>query len=467
MKIRTAVSFLMLFLSSLCIQVPVSSSVSVSDSTANADYLLTESNKEDELQATLQYLNPEHITVKNIIHEIGRTETETPSKAEQQKIQDNTPSTVQKTTKNATYQESTLGSAPLWPRQWNMQKLITDAHRISNDKLHDIKIGVIDSGISSHYLRMLGSKVRYIENFVPKGGFNQMENDETGDKRDVEDRKGHGTSVTSLILGTDQMQGIAPDVQVDEYRVFSRKGCSPTWVLQALVKAVENGDDIINMSLGRYGIINGGYGNSNINDFSEYEAWTRAVEYAKQKGSLVVVASGNEGLNLDNSQEIVDYINRKNPQLMAHGEGKSLPGSIPGVIQVGATGADGQRAEFSCYSSNTIYAPGGDIRKTGLRYPNMNLVPHEWIMTFGGRNNQDYSYGIGTSFAAPEVSGMLAHLIVQNQSYKQPEKTKDSLSKILQINNGLAHLTLDNILKLKVLNISQDQKPLWCQQQVS
>ena len=443
-------------------QIVSATSVSESDNQQKLDsnFVVTKDNTKEQFQKTIDYLKEQKIEVKQAIPEIGWIETAKTTAQEQNKIEDNTPSIVKEPTKNDTYKTSSLREQDkmFWNEQWNMQKLASKDTKINNGQLNKLTIGIIDSGLNQGYRNMLKDKIRYTENFVPTGGFANQDGDEYGNPNDIEDRKGHGTSVTSLILGTNYMAGIAPDVKVDEYRVFSRKGSNPTWVLKALVKAADNGDDIINMSLGRYGIITGGYGNSNQNDSAEFEAWTRAVEYAKKKGSVVVVAAGNESLNLDNSQEIVDYINKEHPGLNAHGEGKSLPGSIPGIIQVAATGASGKRADFSCYSKDSIYAPGGDTSKTGLENPNINLVPSEWIMTYGGHHDRDYHYSVGTSFSAPEVSGMLAHLVADNNLEKQPDQIKQKLSETLvKDQQGLNNVTLDSILNHSKLSKDQGQ----------
>src|SRR5699024_10700529 len=115
----------------------------------------------------------------------------------------------------------------------------------------------------------------------------------------------------------------------------------------------------------------GGYLNGRANnDMPEYQAWIRAVQYAKQHGSTVVVAAGNENINLNDPQAMTAYINKNNPQLHAVGQGVSLPASVPGIVQVAATGNQGERAEYSCYSKDSVYAPGGDSNRTGINNPN-------------------------------------------------------------------------------------------------
>lgn len=419
-------------------------------------FMLAKSDDRKTVDNTVNYIKSQGIKVKTVVPEIGWIETDRTNQQQEKDIEKHTDADVQTPEKKAndSYTPTDIPSSSIdptnkyfWNTQWNMHMLTKNPQNFVNDTQSHVHIGIIDSGITSDYRNELGSKIRYAENFVPQGGYNNQDTDEYGNINDVEDRIGHGTSVTSLIEGTGEMTGVNSNATVDEYRVFSKKGCNPSWVLQALVKAADNGDDVINMSLGRYGIITGGYfGQEGNNDNPEYQAWIRAVQYAKQHGSTVVVAAGNESLNLDNSQSVTDYINKKNPQVEAQGKGVSLPGSVPGIVQVAATGNQGERAEYSCYSSNSVYAPGGDSNRTGISNPIRRYIPTDWLLTYGGHPGR-YSYGIGTSFAAPEVTGMIAHEISKNNLYGQPDTVQSKLRSSLDINShGLPSVSLDKLI---------------------
>lgn len=432
-------------------------------------FVLTKNNDSRTVDQTVKYIKDQGITVKSVVPEIGWIETDRTTQTQQKKIEKNTDADVQTpdTKSNDSYEPTSMPSLTenpvnkyLWNRQWNMHMMTKDPMNYVNDSNSHVKIGIIDSGITGDYRNALGDKIHSAESFVPQGGFNGQDYDESGNPNDTEDRIGHGTSVTSLIMGTDQMVGVNPNATIDEYRVFSKKGCNPSWVLKALIKAVDNGDDVINMSLGRYGIISGGYfGQAGNNDSPEYQAWIRAVQYAKQHGSTVVVAAGNEGLNLDDPQAITDYINKKNPQVNAQGQGVSLPASVPGVIQVAATGNQGERAEYSCYSTRSVYAPGGDSNRTGINNPIEKYIPTDWVLTYGGHPGQ-YSFGIGTSFSAPEVTGMIAHEISKDNLYGNPTEVQTKLQKSLETNShGLPCVILDNLInKSPVASSSSSQK---------
>jgi subtilisin family serine protease len=119
---------------------------------------------------------------------------------------------------------------------------------------------------------------------------------------------------------------------------------------------------------------------------------------AYRKGTLPVVAAGNDGANLDTG-----------------GSKLALPAQVPGSFAVSATGPIGfdpetgtfnepphRPASYTNYGLSVvdIAAPGGSVAKGATRF---DLVPS----TFPGR---DYGLSAGTSFAAPQVSGTVALL---------------------------------------------------------
>ncbi|WP_158584190.1 S8 family peptidase [Salinibius halmophilus] len=121
--------------------------------------------------------------------------------------------------------------------------------------------------------------------------------------------------------------------------------------------------DIINMSLG------GG---------SDSQIYRQAVAAARERGVIVIAAAGNDG----------DF--RKN-----------YPGSTPGVVGVGATGRDQQRAYYSNYNSEVdVSAPGGNRRSDSMI---LSLVAQN-----DARRTPAYDYYQGTSMATPHVAGVVA-----------------------------------------------------------
>lgn len=102
------------------------------------------------------------------------------------------------------------------------------------------------------------------------------------------------------------------------------------------------------------------------NDVADFLAYKRAVEYVTKKGSLVVVAAGNESLNGTNKKEVMNYLNQEyaGDGLYFVGAGFEVPGSTAGVVTVSATGPKDVLANYSNYGPGfiDIAAVGGDAR---------------------------------------------------------------------------------------------------------
>ena len=151
-----------------------------------------------------------------------------------------------------------------------------------------IKIAIIDTGVDSEHPDL---NERII------GGYDFINNDYI-----AEDTNGHGTAVAGIIAANGKLKGVAPEAKILAYRVSDTgNSVSSDLIVQAIHKSVEDGADIINLSLG----VN--RTNNKIED---------AINDAIKKGVLVVVAAGNSG-----------------PELGSIGS----PGRDPHAITVGAT----------------------------------------------------------------------------------------------------------------------------------
>jgi Subtilase family len=121
----------------------------------------------------------------------------------------------------------------------------------------------------------------------------------------------HGTSVASLVGGQDpQAPGVAPGARILDIRVANPEGYTVSSVLaEGIIEAADRGAQVINVSFG-------GNGDSQI--------VRQAVDYAVQRGAVVVAAAGNEAY---------DQI--------------AFPAAYESVISVGSADANGQQAYFS------------------------------------------------------------------------------------------------------------------------
>jgi len=244
---------------------------------------------------------------------------------------------------------------PLWSKQWNLRKIGAPAGwRVGGGD--GVVVAVIDTGVTrvadladTHHLK--GASM------VP------------GSKGAADDN-GHGTHVAGTIAQSTNngvgVAGIAPEATILPIKVLSASGMGTNgWVAAGIDAAVDQGADIINMSLG-------GASSSVV---------AVAVEKAQKAGVLVVAAAGNTGRR-----------------------GVGSPASLPGVIAVSATGPDDELAPYSSYGPEVaIAAPGGNKLKSDGGILQDTVDP-------GSPDGHAYKSFQGTSMATPHVAGAAAVL---------------------------------------------------------
>jgi len=134
-----------------------------------------------------------------------------------------------------------------------------------------IKIAVIDTGVDFNHPDLFG----WIDGKVI-GGYNFIHEGEP-----PLDKNGHGTQVAGVIAADGQVKGVAPKAKILAYKVSEDgEGVSSELIIKAINKAMEDGADIINISLGL----------NKTNAKIE-----RVITHAVENGMFVVVAAGNDG----------------------------------------------------------------------------------------------------------------------------------------------------------------------------
>lgn len=131
-----------------------------------------------------------------------------------------------------------------------------------------IKIGVVDSGISSNFAARSSAEI------LP--GYNFLVSADSDDRHDATDTYGHGTFVTSIICGNGI--GAASGVSVLPLKCFDGKESSYSRIIEAINTAIEEECDVINLSLG-------------VTD--RYDLLEEAVQLALDSGIIVVASAGN------------------------------------------------------------------------------------------------------------------------------------------------------------------------------
>jgi subtilisin family serine protease len=120
-----------------------------------------------------------------------------------------------------------------------------------------VKVAVIDSGVDFNLAALGGG---FGPGFKVEGGYDLVGptygSGGAPSPGDVpfDDCNGHGTLVAGLIAGNDneyQSPGVAPDARIYAYRIFGCSGStSDDLVIDAMLRAVRDGCDVINLSLG-------------------------------------------------------------------------------------------------------------------------------------------------------------------------------------------------------------------------
>lgn len=207
-------------------------------------------------------------------------------------------------------------------------------------------------------------------------GWNFTEDITSDAAKDPSDIDGHGTHIAGIIAALNNgtgMVGVTPNALIMPIKVMRDSNSSsnvPSSVsfARGIQYAVDNGADVINMSLGWPRSL-------------ETKELRDAVSYALSQGVVIVAAAGN-----NNSSEPL------------------FPCAYDGVVCVAASSVDGKFAGFSNFGGHVdTIAPGESI--LGL---NPTLFEPDFFSVPG------YELRSGTSQAAPFVAAMIAALRAEN-----------------------------------------------------
>ncbi|MGE5653451.1 MAG: S8 family peptidase [Bacillota bacterium] len=333
-----------------------------------------------------------------------------------------------------------------WGLQWDIKRVTQDGASYELGKgSRDVVVGILDTGINAQHVDLKNNLLSGSKNFVPAG----YGAGESGDPSAYQDRHGHGSHVAGSIAGNGNMLGVAPNAGIRAYRVLNANGSGPSSaILQGIVAAANDGCDVISMSLGGV-YIHGqawwtdpetGERTRLGNDVADYVAYMRAMKYATDRGSLVVASAGNDALNCTTKPTATDLLNAEyGPEGYEFvGAGFKSPAIIPGVLCVSATGPNDIIATYSNYGPGFIQvaAPGGDSRLWDQyeaegrlsEYMARKLYQSEFCLSANSKGSAGYTWMIGTSMAAPKVSGVAA-LLVDKYGKMHPKELTSLLLK--------------------------------------
>ena len=236
----------------------------------------------------------------------------------------------------------------------------------------DVVVAVVDTGITPH--QALPENIQQIDLVA-----------ETG----TSEQHGHGTAVASLIAGTNSLTpGVSPAATLLDIRVADSNGESNSFMLaQGITAAVDNGADVINISLGTYG-------NSLLVE--------RAVQYADANGAVIIASSGNEGFEQPafpagyNEVYAVGAVDREGTLVDFSNTGDTLDITAPG-LEVFAAWTDGRYIEFTGTSASAPYVAAA-VATAMSEFQLTASQAAEYVLSFAneaGSAGTDPSYGEG------------------------------------------------------------------------
>lgn len=217
----------------------------------------------------------------------------------------------------------------------------------------DITVAILDSG-QPDTVPDFGDRVVPGYNFV---------SDTTSTKDDL----GHGTNVASIALATGNNDGTIAGVDwnamIMPIKILNENDFGLySWWVDGIYWAIDNGADILNMSVG----------GSNPNSFLE-----QAVSDAIDSGVHVIAS-------MMNTNNDVAFI----------------PASYEGVVSVGAINNQGVRAEPFCWGGGSNYGDHIDL-----------VAPGERIVGLSYTNPEAGTFWCGTSQATPMVTGVVSLML--------------------------------------------------------
>ncbi len=289
---------------------------------------------------------------------------------------------------------------------WHLKRIDVEGAWEITKGSKNIVVAVIDSGIDFSHPDLIG--IEWINTgeiannsidddgngFVDDmNGWDFVSGDNIPGPEDLDPIHWHATFIAGIIAAPADnygVVGVAPNVTIMDIRVLKEdnyKGTTYEDFGDSIRYAVDNGADVISMSLHYY-----------ANDSSYYDD----IQYAYENNVSLVSITGNNQVEYGGGFEY-----------------QSFPGGYDEVISVGATNFFDEKADYSNYGNWTeLVAPVGDQEYDAINHLILSChTPYDAI---------PYYYGYGTSFACPQVAGVVALM----KSLKQ-DLSNDEVREIL------------------------------------
>ncbi|AFZ43226.1 peptidase S8 and S53 subtilisin kexin sedolisin [Halothece sp. PCC 7418] len=261
----------------------------------------------------------------------------------------------------------------------------------------DLVVAVLDTGVDTSHTD-LQNNIWVNSDEIPSNGLDDDSNGYIDDTQgwdfanydnDPNDVNGHGTHVAGSIAAEDNnwgTVGVAPDAEIMPVQVLADNGLGfNSDIIAGINYAVDNGADIINLSLGAS---------------RATPAIHNAIQSATDAGILVVMGAGNSAGSTPD-----------HPGAFAVEEG----------LVVGALNQEGDLASFSNQAGEIPQDYEGD----GLAFPRYVTAPGVDVVSTVPNDN--FASLSGTSMATPHVAGSAA-LLMQADPTLTPEETVDLIT---------------------------------------
>lgn len=235
-------------------------------------------------------------------------------------------------------------------------------------------VAILDSGVSKNHPDV-SSQV------IDRTNFSNSSSDD--------DVYGHGTHVGGIVAALTNngigIAGVCPDCKLMSVKVLNDNGAGAySWIASGIIYAADHGAKVINMSLG---------------GSQKSITLENAVNYAWNKGVVVVAAAGNSG-----------------------NQSKTYPGAYVNVVAVASTDNQDKKAYFSEYGSWVdVAAPGVSIYSAW----NDGSSPYD-PQPVCFNLTECYKYASGTSMSTPMTAGVAA-LIWSKGTYTAASQVRNRL----------------------------------------
>ena len=218
------------------------------------------------------------------------------------------------------------------------------------------------------------------------------------------DDDGHGTAMAGIIAG--KSYGIAPNAGLIVVKALAaKKGATDSNIYSAIRFCINNGADIISLSLGR----------NELRMEELTEPWDESnlqmvCDEAAEKGIFLVAAAGNDGGDNDDGEV-------------------SVPGVYDYAITVGAVDQNDKIASFSSQGDNDGRLPNVIIHWDPWEREDPNKKPETVAPGVGivapGLEGKYYKMD-GTSMAVPFITGGLACILGELTQYQQENNSGEA-----------------------------------------